>query len=155
MKKLRAERGDALLAGGEKAAKHEAALREASDESERLAALREALGRRLVDAERREDADALDVALREAREAVAAFAAFRDREYPALAAKIAAGLALEHRAQAAIAGAAQLHNAMGDDRPDVRLPSIEVPIDFQPFGFGAAVILPSPAGGAPIWPVRR
>lgn len=155
VKKLRAERGDALLAGGQQAAKHEAALREATDEAERLNALSEALGRRLADAERREAHASLEAAIEEARAAVAAFSAFRDREYPELAAKVAAGLALEQRAQAAIAGAARLHQAMGDDRPDVRLPSIEVPIDFQPFGFGAAVVLPNPAGGAPIWPARR
>lgn len=154
--KLRAGRGDALLAGGEAAAKAEAALRAAVDEAERLGALREALDRRLADAVRKEAAAALQAALADAGKAVAAFAAFRETEYPALAQKIAAGLALEQKARDAVFHATILHQRMPDeDRPDVSIPQMGLPSPFQVIGFGAAVHLPSPDGSRPIWPVLR
>jgi hypothetical protein len=153
--KLRAGRGDALLAGGEQAAKAEAALRAAVDEAERLAALREALDRRLAEAARKEAAAALQAALAEAGKAVAAFDVFREREYPALAQKIAAGLVLEQKARDAIARVTDIHQQMPDeDRPGISIPQIALAPPFHPFGFGRAVHLPSPDGSRPIWPAR-
>lgn len=156
MAKLRAGRGEALLAGGEQAAKAEAALRAAVDEADRLAALREALDRRLAEAARKEAAAALQAALAEAGKAVAAFDVFREREYPALAQKIAAGLVLEQKARDAIARVTDIHQQMPDeDRPGISIPQIALAPPFHPFGFGRAVHLPSLDGSRPIWPVLR
>jgi hypothetical protein len=100
---LEAGRGAALLEGGETARRHEAALREARDEAERLTALAEALRARHAEAERRERRARLERLAAEARQKAEGAGRAIAREYPRLAAKLVALLEAEREALAAVA----------------------------------------------------
>lgn len=101
---LQAGRGAALLAGGQTAERHEAALREARDDAERLTALRDALRTRHAEAERRERRQKLEAQAAAAAQAAKAAGERIAREYSALAAKLAALLAAERDAIRAVEG---------------------------------------------------
>ncbi len=99
---LQDRRGAALLAGGKAAERHEAALREARDETERLAALRDALRQKQAEAEKREVRAKLEAQAAEAARAAEAAGQAIARDYPKLAAQIVALLRAEREALEAL-----------------------------------------------------
>lgn len=120
---LQARRGAALLAGGSTAEKHEAALRDGRDEAERLTALRDALRAKHAEAERTEGRQRLEAMAAEAAASSKAAAERIAREYPKLAAEIAAVLAAERAALDAIAAlTAELGRAPTEAVEGIALP---------------------------------
>jgi hypothetical protein len=102
---LEAGRGGALLQGGEIARRHEAALREARDETERLIAIVDALRQKLAEADRQERRAALERLADEARRKAEAAGRAIAREYPRLANEIIALAEAEREAVSAVRAA--------------------------------------------------
>lgn len=154
---LSAQRGRVLLDGTpDEAAKAEAALASARNDAERAAALAEALRERLAEAERAERRADFDTKLSQAEQANARWRAFVEKDYPALAAMIAAGLLLEAAARrAADATHAALSQLPHDERegltpaPSPYLPPHPMGANYNmvaQFGLGGAVRLPAANG---------
>lgn len=161
---LMAQRGALLLDGAaEEVSRHEIALTNARDDAARASALHDALLARLAEAERDERRAVFTTKLAEAETANAAWRAFMQNAYPALARKLAAGLALE---AAAIRTARATYYAFlevpTDERgglefsqgPDLlpNTPDVGTTYGRQPLG--PRIVLPSPDGTAPYWPAE-
>ena len=99
---LQGQRGAALLAGGKEAERHEAALREAREDAERLAALADALRQRHAEAEKREGRAKLEAQAAEAARAAKAAGQAIARDYPKVAGQLVALLRAEREALAAL-----------------------------------------------------
>jgi hypothetical protein len=112
---LEAARGEALLAGEAQARKHEAELREARDEAERLTALAQALRARHAEAERRERRERLERMGAEARQKAEAAGRQIATRYPRLAKELIKLLEDERDALQAIAKAEQEILAAGEE----------------------------------------
>jgi hypothetical protein len=125
---LEAGRGAALLEGGETARRHEAALREARDEAERLAALAEALRARHAEAERRERRERLERMAAEAQEKAKRAGEAIKREYPKLAARLVELLRAERDALAQIVATERELAAGGEEAEGI--PPIKRPRDY-------------------------
>jgi hypothetical protein len=128
-----------LLAGDARAQEHEAALREARDEVERLTALAEALRARHAEAERRERRARLERLAAEARQKAEGAGKAIKREYPKLVARLVELLQAERDALAAIVVAERELGEAGADAEGIA--PIPRPRDFyaapNPFGGGA------------------
>jgi hypothetical protein len=133
---LEARRGAALLEGGETARRHEAALREAKDEMDRLAAMAQALRARYAEAERRERRARLEHLADEARRKAERAGMAIKREYPKLAGRLAELLQAEHAALTAIVVAEREIGEAGEDAAGIA--PIPRPADFYatPNGLG-------------------
>jgi hypothetical protein len=136
---LEAARGEALLAGDAQARKHEAELREARDEAERLTALAQALRARHVEAERRERRERLERLAAEARQKAETAGRAIAREYPKLAGRLVELLQAERDALAQIVATERELVEAGAEAEGIA--SIPRPRDFyaqpNPFGGGA------------------
>ena len=100
---LMAQRGAVLIDGTDaEISRHEIALNNARDDAARAGALHDALVVRLAEAERDERRAVFTAKLAEAEAANAAWRAFMNNAYPALARKLAAGLKLEAEALRAV-----------------------------------------------------
>lgn len=162
---LEAGRGAALLEGGEVARRQEAALRDARDEAERLAALAETLRAKHAEAVTRERRAALQQEMVEAEREAADFVADLQRDYP----KHAAAIAALCRREAAVTkrmielqGRLMEGMRVGDVPEDVRAPVLPVQRywaerDTTPRPIADRVLLPAIGGSdAPaFWPPPR
>lgn len=160
---LIAQRGAVLIDGTDaEISRHEIALNNARDDAARASALHEALMSRLAQAERDERRAVFTTKLAEAEAANAAWRAFMQNAYPALARKLAAGLALEKEAiRTARASLYAFHELAPPEREGLE-PS-QGP-DLLPGGpnrpsamfgrepIGPHIVLPSNDGSAPYWP---
>lgn len=99
---LEAGRGGALLEGGEIARRHEAALREARDKAERLAALAAALRAKHAEPERQERRAALERKVAEATRLGEAAGRAIAEKYPQLAGELIALVDAERAAMKAV-----------------------------------------------------
>jgi hypothetical protein len=99
---LEAERGEALMVGGERARRHEAALADARGETERLAAIVDTLRRRVAETDRQERRAALERQVAAARQKAEAAGRAIDERYPKLAAELIALLEAEREAMRAV-----------------------------------------------------
>lgn len=154
---LAAKRGAVLLDGTPAdAEKAEAALSAARADAERAAALAGALRQRLAETERADRRADFDAKRGAAEQANARWRVFLEREYPALAEKIAAGLVLEAEARRA---ADATHAALAQLPHDEREGLTPAPAPYLPphpmganynhigqFGLGAHVKLPAATG---------
>lgn len=144
----------------------EAALAEARAAADRAAAMAEALRERLAEAERRKRLARVAELAQAAARADAEWRGFVDGQYPALAARIAAGLALEVAARHAIAEA---HRAAAELPPEDRAAAASPPPGYLPphpsggwhagsvHGLSAFVALPAANGedAGAFWPPPR
>jgi hypothetical protein len=152
---LEAARGEALLAGEAQARKHEAELREARDEAERLTALAEALRARHAEAERRERRERLERLAAEARAKAEAAGKAIAREYPRLAARLVELLQAERDTLAQIVATERELGEAGAEAEGI--PPIPRPADFYmtPNGLGVRehlcrrIVLPRHDGSLP------
>jgi hypothetical protein len=144
----------------------EAALAEARAAADRAAAMAEALRERLAEAERRKRLARVSELAQAAARADDAWRAFVDGQYPTLAARIAAGLALEVAARQAIAEAHRAARELPrEDQADAATP----PAGYLPahpaggwhpassHGLSAFVRLPAANGddAGAFWPPSR
>jgi hypothetical protein len=161
---LLAQRGTVLIDGTDaEISRHEIALNNARDDAARAGALHDALVERLADAERGERRAVFTTRLAEAEAANAAWRAFMQNAYPALARKLAAGLALE---AAAIRTARATYYAFlevpTDERgglefsqgPDLLPNTPDVGATCSRQALGPRVELPALDGSAPYWPAH-
>jgi hypothetical protein len=161
---LTAQRGALLLDGAaEEVSRHEIALTNARDDAARASALHDALVARLAEAERAERRAVFTTKLAEAEAANAAWRAFMNNAYPALARKLAAGLKLEAEA---IRAAGTCYYAFLEVPPHERedlefshhpdmLPNPpDVGATYGRQALGPRVELPALDGGAPYWPAH-
>jgi hypothetical protein len=111
---LEAERGEALMAGGERARRHEADLIAARDETERLTAVADTLRKKLAEAERREQRAALERLADEARRKAEVAGRAIAREYPRLAGELIALVEAEREAMKAVCEAHLALTAAGE-----------------------------------------
>ena len=161
---LTAQRGAILIDGTDaEISRHEIALNNARDDAARAGALADALVARLAQAERDERRAVFTTKLAEAEAANAAWRAFMQNAYPALARKLAAGLALE---AAAIRTARASYYAFLELAPPEREgfepsqgpdllpnpPHIGTTYGREPLG--PRIVLPSNDGTAPYWPAE-
>ena len=161
---LTAQRGAILIDGTDaEISRHEIALNNARDDAARAGALAVALVARLAQAERDERRAVFTTKLAEAEAANAAWRAFMQNAYPALARKLAAGLALE---AAAIRTARACYYAFHELAPPEREglepsqgpdllpngPALGTTLSRQPLG--PRVELPALDGSAPYWPAH-
>jgi hypothetical protein len=159
---LIAQRGGILIDGTDaEISRHEIALNNARDDAARAGALHEALVSRLAQAERDERRAVVIAKLAEAEAANAAWRAFMQNAYPALARKLAAGLALEKEAiRTARVCYYAFHELAPHERdgleclpePDLlpNPPHIGTTLRREPLG--PHIVLPSNDGSAPYWP---
>jgi hypothetical protein len=161
---LMAQRGALLLDGAaEEVSRHEIALTNARDDAARASALHDALVARLAEAERAERRAVFTTKLAEAETANAAWRAFMQNAYPALARKLAAGLKLEAQAIRA-AGACYyafhelaLHEREGLEifhGPDMLPNPPDVGTVYGRQALGPRVELPALDGSARYWPAH-
>jgi flagellar biosynthesis/type III secretory pathway protein FliH len=157
---LEARRGEALLTGGETARRHEAALRDARDEVERLEALAAALRAKHAEAERQERRAALERQVDEARQKAEDAGRAIDKRYPQLAAELIALVEAEREAMRAVMDAAMALNAAGELGQGITPPAEPMSI-YSTQGtelrlpLADALILPDHrrgAGAPPLWP---
>jgi hypothetical protein len=157
---LEAERGEALMAGGDRARKHEADLIAARGETERLTAIVDSLRRRVAEAERREQRAALERRVAEAnRLAEAAGRAIAER-YPRLATELIELVEAERAAMRAVLNATMELNAAGELGQGI-VPPTEPSTYYCTEGPGLrlpladTMVLPDHrrgAGAPPLWP---
>jgi hypothetical protein len=161
---LLAQRGTVLIDGTDaEISRHEIALNAARDDAGRASALHEALVTRLAEAERGERRAVFTTKLAEAEAANAAWRAFMNNAYPALARKLAAGLKLEAQAiRAAGACYYAFHELAPPEReglepsqgPDLLPNGPALGTIFRREPLGPRVELPALDGGAPYWPAH-
>lgn len=161
---LMAQRGAVLIEGTDaEISRHEIALNNARDDAARAGALHDALVARLAQAERDERRAVFTTKLAEAEAANAAWRAFMNNAYPALARKLAAGLKLEAEAiRAAGACYYAFHELAPHEReglepsqgPDLlpNGPATGATLRREPLG--PRVELPALDGSAPYWPAH-
>jgi hypothetical protein len=161
---LLAQRGTVLIDGTDaEISRHEIALNAARDDAGRASALHEALVTRLAEAERDERRAVFTTKLAEAETANAAWRAFMQNAYPALARKLAAGLKLEAEAIRA-AGTCYYaflevppHEREGlefSHHPDMLPNPPDVGATYGRHALGPRVELPALDGSAPYWPAH-
>jgi hypothetical protein len=161
---LMAQRGALLLDGAaEEVSRHEIALTNARDDAARASALHDALVARLAEAERAERRAVFTTKLAEAETANAAWRAFMNNAYPALARKLAAGLKLEAEAiRAAGTCYYAFHELAPPEReglepsqgPDLLPNPPHIGPAFRREPLGPRIVLPSPDGTAHYWPAE-
>ena len=161
---LTAQRGAILIDGTDaEISRHEIALNNARDDAARAGALHDALVARLAQAERDERRAVFTTKLAEAEAANAAWCAFMNNAYPALARKLAAGLKLEAQAiRAAGACYYAFHELAPPEReglepsqgPDLLPNGPAFGTMFRREPLGPRVALPALDGSAPYWPAH-
>ncbi len=159
---LLAQRGTVLIDGTDaEISRHEIALTNARDDAARASALHDALVTRLAEAERGERRAVFTTKLAEAEAANAAWRAFMNNAYPALARKLAAGLKLEAEAiRATGACYYAFHELAPPEReglepsqgPDLLPNPPHIGPAFRREPLGPRVVLPSNDGSASYWP---
>ena len=161
---LMAQRGALLLDGAaEEVSRHEIALTNARDDAARASALHDALVARLAEAERDERRAVFTTKLAEAEATNAAWRAFMNNAYPALARKLAAGLKLEAEALRAVRACYYSwqelvpHERDGlqfMNEPDLLPNPPHIGPAFGREPLGPRIVLPSNDGTAPYWPAE-
>ena len=159
---LLAQRGTVLIDGTDaEISRHEIALNNARDDAARAGALHDALVARLVEAERGERRAVFTTRLAEAESANATWRAFMNNAYPALARKLAAGLALEKEAiRTARASYYAFQELVPHERdglqfihePDLLPNPPHIGPAFRREPLGPRIVLPSNDGSASYWP---